>query len=944
MNASTHRSNRQASGGFALPMVMIALAGLVLLMMGMLVATRLERTSARAYSDAYRAELAVESGLNHFEAQVESFLERGSVGGADFSTWAYYPSAGEESYAVGLSSGRPSAEGVSWLSDSNTLWLGTVGDPDETHAASSDIERVVDLNRAGHFAPGWGPMRTRWESIKDKSVTYRYAVWVDDESSRVDLTKAGGAERDRGIGASELGIPGFDRPLDGPQLAEQKYWLTPTMAGISLGEQLPRELDFFLTTANSGYEVLAHAPAYVSGPVADGVYPRPFRGTRKMNLNWRGNFGAASSAGARVEGLANWIEAAAPEFSTRGAPGFWDGAGVAAPNDINSLGVLPGTIMDRRQQILTMAASMIDFADVDGIPTQPRRLGALDLANPVPGGNPVLLMQDVVRPEFFGAERCARINEVQVIWNSAGAADGYQANVNMQRQSLGSGLWEYTIPVTWRIELWNMDRAAIPAQAYAVRVLFSQQIDGFTFGAVGSPPVPEETELVLELNSGNPVSLGPGEVRVFDVTRYYTRRSSEDRGTTWAAFRLGGIGTIDDQPNGHMRQAMVLVAADTGEWLSVTCYQATSQAPVDGVCSVGIGNKGDLKGNKINDPRLMPLRWYCPPSLSPTANNPERDSTSNKPGKIGWVNNLTGAELFNFQDFSYWRDRPRYASILAPEEGVTAVANRGFESVGEMGLIFDPGWVHPRGRGGGAADGYAYHAGLLSPFRGGGTLAAGQPERRARLGASSWNMVDIFGVGGGAGDEVLAPEVWHGRVNVNVPKRVVCADGEVFDNLAWVFRLPRLEDRAPNAPAEFAAEKISAAMRLRLTAGAVLPGGLAISGWRDARPFTSVGHLSELAAWEDPALYIPAEALGDGRVAALNRSDAGREEIFRRSGGLLTTRSHAYRVFVRGEVLRGGKVVARSAREVAVRFECRFDPQTGRLLRVGAKRTTTTVK
>jgi hypothetical protein len=925
-------------------MVMFALAGLVLLMVAMLVATRLERTSARAYSDAYRAELAVESGMSQFEAQVESFLSRESVGAADFTTWGYYPLAGEACYAVALSSGRPDAEGVRWLDTNNTIWLGTVGDPDETRAARGEADEVVDLNRAGLSARGWGPMLARWETIQDNELAYRYAVWVDDESSRIDLAGAGGAMRAAGTTVAELPIPAIERPLDSRELAEQKYWLTPACARISLGPRMPESADFFLTINNSGYDVLAHAPAYAAGPVAEGAYPRPFRGTRKMNLNWRGNFGSPSTAGPRVAGLANWIEAAAPEFFARGAPGFWEGTGAAAPNTTASLGVLPGTAGDRHQQFLTIAASMIDFADPDGIPTQPRRLAALDLGNPPVGGPPVLFMQDIARPEFFGADRCARINEMQVIWNSRGAADGYQANPNMQRRSIAPGLWEYTIPVTWRIELWNMDRAPIPAQAYAVRVLFSQQIDGFTFGAVGSPAVPEETELVLELNSGNPVSLEPGEVRVFDVTRAYTRMSAEDRGTTWAAFRLGGLGTIDDEPNGHTRQAMVLLAADTGEWLSATCYQATSQAPVDGVCSVGIGNKGDLKGNKINDPRLMPLRWFCPPALSPSSNNPERDATSNKPGKIGWVNNLTGSEQFNFQDFRCWRDRPRYASIVAPEEGVSAVANRGFESAGELGLILDPGWVHPDGRGGGMVDGYAYHAGVFSPFRGGGTIAAGQPERRAVLAASSWNLVDIFGVAPDSSEEVLAPEAWHGRVNVNVPKVLAGADGKVLDNLAAVFRLPGLAARAAAAPGDFVAERISAGVRQRLTRGAALPGGRIIGGWRDAQPFTSVGHLSELAAWEDGSLYVPAEAPGDGRVSALNRSDAGREEIFRRSAGLLTTRSHAYRVFVQGEVLRGGEVVARSKREVAVRFDCRFDPQTGRLLGVVPKRTTTKVR
>jgi hypothetical protein len=262
--------------------------------------------------------------------------------------------------------------------------------------------------------------------------------------------------------------------------------------------------------------------------------------------------------------------------------------------------------------------------------------------------------------------------------------------------------------------------------------------------------------------------------------------------------------------------------------------------------------------------------------------------------------------------------------------------------VGELGQIFDPGWVHPRGRGGGALGGFAYHAGLASPFRGGGSIAAGQPERRASLAASSWTLLDGFGVA--AGDAQLAPEEWRGRINVNVPKRVGAGDGRVFDNLVWVLHLPSLDERALNAPADFSPATLAAGIRKRLTRGGQLFGTQTISGWRDARPFTSVGHLSELEAWTDPNLFVPVEAPGDGIVAGFNRSDAGREEIFRRSAGLLTTRSHSYRVFVRGEVLRAGVVVARCAREVAIRFECSFDPNTGELRKVTPRRLRTMVR
>ena len=49
--------------GLALPMTIIAVAGLALLLVGLLTVLTLERKTARSYSDAARADLAVESGL-----------------------------------------------------------------------------------------------------------------------------------------------------------------------------------------------------------------------------------------------------------------------------------------------------------------------------------------------------------------------------------------------------------------------------------------------------------------------------------------------------------------------------------------------------------------------------------------------------------------------------------------------------------------------------------------------------------------------------------------------------------------------------------------------------------------------------------------------------------------------------------------------------------------
>ena len=941
------------SPGMVLVSTVWLVAAVFLLGVAMFTVLKYEAATVRAHERAFRAELAAASGLSAAIAEITGFLQREDVGGAAFTTWAYAaPSGG---YHVALTAGRPEKThpATPWLDTANTFWPGGTGDPDELRAMlAAGSPAVLDMNADGKICADLRPLAARWQEISTApGQAARFAVWVDDESARIDLAKVAEVPRLAGASAAELPIPGSTAL--GPPVSTRKNWVTSPTARQLLGPAhgLTRDDDFLTTVFSTGYRVVQWAPP---GPPPARAAAR---GMPRRNLNWKGWVETGRSAEERVEKLATWMRTGAPDFHRHGAPSFWPAApGQAAPVFSPPLADVAAHAFIRDNQMATIAASIVDYLDPDATPTQPGWLAQAAVHLPGVAETDVLFQRDFELPGFFGADRCPRINEVQILWNCAGASDGYKARPTVQRATISPGLFEYTIPVTLRVELWNMDKLPVPPQAYALRVFFMQQIRGSAFGSTGAMPIPESTEQVALLNGGNPLGFAPNEFKVFEITRIHVRRGNIDRGITWDAFRNGQAGTADDEPDGHQRQAHVLCDPASGAWFHATGYKAMAEAPVDGVCSAGIGGAGALLGNKINDPRMEPLRAYAldaTTGASHAVHDAERDGGSNKPGKIGSINNKTGTRAFNYQDTERWMDRPAFDDPVNPREGITRVGNRlppsagaapvetnRFLSAGELGRIFDPGWVHPDGRGGNDTGGFAYHQGCRSGFRGGATLRVGQPDGMDRLAANSWNVLDLFDTDPGPWgttdtDEFLTPVV-DGRVNVNVSKRLPSGKSVIES----VFTLPALLDGPPGDAADtFDVRLLREKIEARMTHGGADGIGGTIRSWKHCRPFFSTGELSELAVWEDPALYHGKVAAIPGQPAGLNRGDAGREEIFARSSRLLATASHVYRFTVTGST---GRITpsgdfheaARRTRQYVVFFECDFDAKSGELAAV----------
>jgi len=936
--------------GFILPLAIIAVAGIMILVISLLSLVSLERKTARAYSNVTRAEFAMAAGEEYAIGQITEFFNRLEVTGAAFTTWAYHP-GGETAPGslLALTTGRPEFDngttaGSPFLAPDNTEWLGTNGgDPDalltdfENNSDNGEgSEDVFDFNADGALGAMNGVCLARWQDFgtDSRGRKMRFAVWVDDETSRLDVTQIGTQVREDGINPAE--IPFFEIGKLEPEDAEnQKIWLTGDTARVFLGDtKFPTELSGGATSFSRGYDVLAFTPSYAeAGDTQKNGYQLPLRGHLKRNLNWSGHLNSGT-VDERVERLTEWMANGAEGFFNKRNLNYWpSGSSTLEPDYQTPSPANPFGSDLRKEQFRTISASLIDYLDPDTVPTQPASLAALNFGNPDPGAAPVLLIRDVPRPGFFGADRTIRINEVQIIWNSQGAPDDFKANPTVSRTDLSGGRYQYEIPVTYRFELWNMDENEIPAENYEIRTTYIQQILGSTFGSIGAQPIPQETELVLPLNSGNPIAFAPNEIKVFDITITYVRESNLDRGTTWSAFKESNG---NKQPDGHQRQAHVLLIAGTGEWLHATNYLQMSEAPADGVVSVGLGNKGTTKGNQLNDPRMTPLRMYDKDS-GLHYHEADRDWSGNKPGKMGLVNNNING--FDYQDFNFWLDRPYLQSINNPLQGITRVENRPMRSPAELGRIFDPSWTHPAGRGTGKLP---FSKGVLSPFRGGGSLAIGQRSKATMSGtteadhldAKPWNIMDIFtieGDGSSMTNDEFGSLEWRGRVNLNSQKSLVLTTG-TKSNHELIMELPSLRLGAANRPEQFKFKAVADELKSRLTAGGERPDGSMITTWKDALPLYSPGQLSELESWNKTAAYDPSENKLNNDLGLLNRSDPSREEAMMRTANFVITRSHCYRIVTAGEVLEAsGKVLGRRMQEKIIFFNCTWDPTTGEL-------------
>lgn len=334
--------------GIALPMVLISISALLLLFIGMLTLVGLEGKTARSYSDATRAELAVDSGLSNalsliaeISCRDDSLVFRIDDPGqptiqSDQRPLGYR----EQFFTYGAVFKNDAWQAIPLFSHASTSTLGErqmdtrALIPELTQYALT-AETLIPITRHDQNIP-----RAQWIELPTDSdqpnTTVRYAFWVEDLSGRLDGKHVAAAARNMGISSAEIDpstiFQSTSHKGSMPSIMDEKRdvirtsaslrnWLDPIQASqiepyiVYLPEQSPAS------------KMIPHGFGYVDA------------GQQAPDLN-------AFVASSDVARLSDHISRNLPEFSARRG-GF----------PISS------------DYINTLAASIVDYADADSNPT-----------------------------------------------------------------------------------------------------------------------------------------------------------------------------------------------------------------------------------------------------------------------------------------------------------------------------------------------------------------------------------------------------------------------------------------------------------------------------------------------------------------------------------------------------------------------------------------------
>lgn len=332
-------------------MTIIAVGGLVLLLVGLVTVITLERKTARSYSNAARAEFAVESGL------AVALASLSDIAGRDDSLVFRIEDPDEPTIA---SEDRPSGFREQFFT------FGAVFDDGEWRSvplfsgmqSTGMGDRQVDarsyqssLGTYASEASILGQMteydqnvpRAKWVTVPNENTegyTFRYAYWIEDLCGRIPAKTAGTVERESGRDIAELDYATIVAPdAEEPELPAELIAARESLrTSASLRNTLTDDADKRLEPYVHFYDTLASLTVMPPKLIPHG-FGYADAGTPATDLNELVN-------AANVEAIAAHIDRQLPDF-------------------VNRKGGFP----DTEDYVKTLSASIIDYADEDSNPT-----------------------------------------------------------------------------------------------------------------------------------------------------------------------------------------------------------------------------------------------------------------------------------------------------------------------------------------------------------------------------------------------------------------------------------------------------------------------------------------------------------------------------------------------------------------------------------------------
>lgn len=986
---------------FALTMTLIIVALAAIVVVAFLTTTSTERTTAAAYGRMTRANGMADAGIDAAIAKLLTELK-----------YRPYNAIGYRALVVGnfgnpavpLTQVIPVITGPRTLTPGTTATynsppvptedvylISTLDSPSPTIPGSSPPTNLTSVNsidlNANHLATeprGWlgspvtaatpVPFRAAWIDVlvdpakpaqPDPSqgsynpVIGRYAYWIEDETSKLDVSIAGNKD---GVGGSFLRGEGIDLPYNAPPklaVTDLDIGTLPLIQGSPTPSSLPPGdtssnksiLDFRAALPMVDERFLNRVGGQVGSDVHETTkfYETSFamsndlagNGRRRANINAlvtnQANPTTAvptNKVAANIDDIAYVISgkhlapsslSPIPDTSVqlyRGAPDSYLGA-------LSTFGTRfwtspTPTTSQQNIYLEKVAANIRDYIDTDSQPT------IIDVS----GSNATVRAAAAPTHPIetsgggtSGPSEIAAIGKERVPF-----AQEYALRVRQVAFGPRTGAFaNYTIDVDHYVEFWNISNRDIPVSDLGPNpfLLIANQ-PGWDAGGLDDIPSGSTRDLVIPLSSvagltsfpagsvtvittdPNPLStLAPDSTRLFSAALPTAKReySGRTQKKSQSELRLA-LKTRTTTSSDY--ETEVALGNDFG-----ILESAWGAAAISSTISVNVDSSppenhfddthfhfrgGSLRGNTATsplattgDPRTNPEQLNFDLNGSAASNDKTRyfdtglDST-HIPG-----NSTLTAPNANYVRPANWPDPS--TSTQSASGAPAVILNASITSVGQLGDIFDPARV------------VGDSNNILLSRGGGRTLKIGQPDDLAGTSRftsswfnSAWRLTDLFEAQHVSQplqpSEKVAPPASRGKININgVLRDSIDANGNLVGSgqgglaLRAAFRSFVFDGGSDSDPS-ISGQALPPSDVDQLISS--IQGYLKTNG-----PMMERGEISQLS------FFAPNGTLAGNSIGAIN--DRGREEIFRRTIEMITTRSASFTVYVVGEAIQQDK-------------------------------------
>jgi len=399
--------------GFAIISVLLVLTVLTIMVVAFMQSMRIERLTARSYLNKTKAELVAEAGVN---AAIVRLKEADLV--SPITAYEEHEAFLKQEvllspYLVAI---EPDAKGLTiskkrFLASSADIFTPPSDDPKS--ADTMDINAVFGSQTNGliglrDIGGARREVPVDWIYLKDSDnkIVGRYAYWIDDESAKVNLSKAGSIDstlkhvRKAGGSASEISLfPLLDKGSSVKAFIDFRGSSENLLRTMLTFRQAP-----LLDLSDADFEDIRGSLTAFSQADERGAL-----GIRRINLNeWanaeRSKFSTPPERKAlagKVVAMGDYINAALPDFGSRYYPGVV-------------------TVDDKRRYCAKIAGNIQDYIDTDSQPTVIRQ----DLINWQEPPDPAGIGEGAPTqpPAVFGKEVVPAIGEyVGFYYNDGGS-------------------------------------------------------------------------------------------------------------------------------------------------------------------------------------------------------------------------------------------------------------------------------------------------------------------------------------------------------------------------------------------------------------------------------------------------------------------------------------------------------------------------------------------